>query len=329
MSDAGVDAVRREHGGSSEPLLALREVREASGLHIAALAAALKVPVRKLEALEAGRYDELPDLTFARALASSACRHLKVDPKPVLDQIPMLQKPSLGTPPHAISAPFKSSVPGVGAAPAAWFTRPSFMIAGALVVAALVLLVLPELERFSPAGQETVQPSSTQPTDAAPLTSSFPPLVPSVDVPAGEGAAADSPGEPVASTESEEPLQAEPANGQSPQVTAEAPPTGAASPQTAAVPSPAGQSTAVSPAAAAESVLYIAATGESWVEVTNGAGTVVAQRLLKPGEVLEFSSAPPYRVVLGRAEAARVLVRGQPFDVMPFARNSVARFEAR
>ena len=52
----------------------LREAREAAGLHIAALAAALKVPVKKLEALEAGRYDELPDLTFARALASSACQ---------------------------------------------------------------------------------------------------------------------------------------------------------------------------------------------------------------------------------------------------------------
>ncbi|MBU7575138.1 MAG: helix-turn-helix domain-containing protein, partial [Hydrogenophaga sp.] len=63
--------------GASRPVL-LRAAREAAGLHIAALAAALKVPVKKLEALEAGRYSELPDLTFARALASSACRHLKV-----------------------------------------------------------------------------------------------------------------------------------------------------------------------------------------------------------------------------------------------------------
>ena len=37
----------------------LREARDAAGLHIAALAAALTVPVRKLEALEAGRYEEL------------------------------------------------------------------------------------------------------------------------------------------------------------------------------------------------------------------------------------------------------------------------------
>ena len=47
----------------------LRAAREAQGLHIAALAASIKVTQRKLEALEADRYDELPDATFTRALA--------------------------------------------------------------------------------------------------------------------------------------------------------------------------------------------------------------------------------------------------------------------
>ena len=36
----------------------LRAAREASGLHIAALAVAMKVPVKKLEALEADRRSE-------------------------------------------------------------------------------------------------------------------------------------------------------------------------------------------------------------------------------------------------------------------------------
>ena len=52
----------------------LREARQASGLHIAALAAALKVPVSKLEALESDNYEALPDAVFVRALASSVCR---------------------------------------------------------------------------------------------------------------------------------------------------------------------------------------------------------------------------------------------------------------
>jgi len=54
----------------------MRAARERRGMHIAVLAAAIKVPQRKLEALEADRYEELPDITFARALAQAVCRAL-------------------------------------------------------------------------------------------------------------------------------------------------------------------------------------------------------------------------------------------------------------
>ena len=67
----------------------LRAARERQGLHIAALAAAIKVSQRKLEALEADRFDELPDATFTRALAQTVCRQLKIDPKPVLERLPL------------------------------------------------------------------------------------------------------------------------------------------------------------------------------------------------------------------------------------------------
>ncbi|HPH15047.1 MAG TPA: helix-turn-helix transcriptional regulator, partial [Burkholderiaceae bacterium] len=64
----------------------LRQAREAAGLHIAALAVSLKVPVKKLEALESDRLDLLPDAVFARALASSMCRALKIDAAPILER---------------------------------------------------------------------------------------------------------------------------------------------------------------------------------------------------------------------------------------------------
>ena len=46
----------------------LRQARQAQGLHIAALAAAIKVTPRKLELLESDQFDQLPDATFTRAL---------------------------------------------------------------------------------------------------------------------------------------------------------------------------------------------------------------------------------------------------------------------
>ena len=66
----------------------LRQARQAQGLHIAALAAAIKVTPRKLELLEADRLDELPDATFTRALAQTVCRTLKIDAAPVLALLP-------------------------------------------------------------------------------------------------------------------------------------------------------------------------------------------------------------------------------------------------
>ncbi|MES2483443.1 MAG: helix-turn-helix transcriptional regulator, partial [Pseudomonadota bacterium] len=66
----------------------LRRAREQAGLHLDVLAGSLKVPPRQLEALEMDRIDLLPDVVFARALAASVCRNLKVSPRVVLDRLP-------------------------------------------------------------------------------------------------------------------------------------------------------------------------------------------------------------------------------------------------
>ena len=71
------EAALPDDGPSAGALL--RQAREEAGLHVATLAANLKVPVRKLEALEDDRYDLLGDAVFVRGLASSICRTLKVD----------------------------------------------------------------------------------------------------------------------------------------------------------------------------------------------------------------------------------------------------------
>ena len=272
--------------------LRLRQAREATGLHIAALAAALKVPVRKLEALEAGRYDELPDMTFARALAASACRQLKVDPAAVLEQIPGAASPLLGGASAPINAPFKSSNEVAEGGLMAWLSRPVVWGAGLLLLAAVVVAVLPQgwVSRLQPV-------TAPDPVAAAPDLTVEPP----VPTPTDEGATSDAP----AGASSDGPAAAGPATD-----------------GPAAAP-------AAPPLVAGGELLSIRALTESWIEVVNGSGVQEVQRVLKPGEVLDFSTAPPYSVVLGRADAVQVTVRGQAFDVMPYARNSVARFEVK
>jgi cytoskeleton protein RodZ len=275
----------------------LTQAREAAGLHIAALAAALKVPVKKLEALEAGRYSELPDLVFARALASSACRQLKVDPAPVLAQIPVGVTPQLGDQVASVSTPFKSSG-GMGFHATGWLSRPAVLAALGLVLAALLLVFLPDM---SPKQAPVASPAVVNPTDAELSPESAPPSLAQPDPTA--------PAEATTAT-----------------------PDTAAAPVPVPVPVPTAPTAVGADTAAVadtKKVLFIRATGESWVQVVDGAGTVLIQRMFKAGDMVDFSATPPYQVVLGRVDSAEVWVRGQAFDTRPFARNSVARFEVK
>jgi cytoskeleton protein RodZ len=74
-------------------------------------------------------------------------------------------------------------------------------------------------------------------------------------------------------------------------------------------------------------VLVIHARAESWVQVRNGAGRVVLQKALAAGESYSAEGSPPWSVVVGRADATDVVVRGQPMDLKAIARENVARFE--
>jgi len=120
----------------------LREAREAQGLHPAALAVALKVPVRQIEALEDDRLDLLPDLVFARALAASVCRQLRIDPQPVLARLPQ-GKPRLNKDREPINEPFRTPGQSGGLSWRDQLARPPVLVALALLLGAIVLLALP------------------------------------------------------------------------------------------------------------------------------------------------------------------------------------------
>src|SRR5512140_1967919 len=106
LSGAAAPPPAAEDGVSAGTLW--RRAREAAGRHVAALAVSLKVPVRKLEALEADRYDLLTDAVFVRALAGSICRNLKIDPQPVLERLPQMAAPRLAGASDSINAPFRA-----------------------------------------------------------------------------------------------------------------------------------------------------------------------------------------------------------------------------
>jgi cytoskeleton protein RodZ len=44
---------------------------------------------------------------------------------------------------------------------------------------------------------------------------------------------------------------------------------------------------------------------------------------------VDVAGVPPLAVVIGRADATRLHVRGKPFDLQPVAKDNVARFEIK
>jgi transcriptional regulator with XRE-family HTH domain len=147
----------------------LRAARERHGLHIAALAAAMKVAPRKLDALENDRWNELPDATFVRALALTVCRTLKIDAKPVLDLLPPAQTMALRDVGEHLNEPYRDTGARGAGSLAGGAIRPMVWAAAVLMLAAFAVYFMPEawLKRAAPDAAVAVAPAASAPLAAA------------------------------------------------------------------------------------------------------------------------------------------------------------------
>jgi cytoskeleton protein RodZ len=287
--------------------LTVRQARERVGLRVEALAAMLKVPVRQLEALEAGRYDELPDPTFVRALASSVCRVLKTDPGPILSTLPAVAPVRLGEPEHALRTPLPRSTASTvlvraASAPIQRLSAP-VAVALFLLVAALTLWFLLPPQAPEPALPGAEPQLAAQAPDAA-----------QPDVPTLTPTPAPAPAAPPA-----------------PRLSPELAPLPATTPTSTPTPTAPAVASAADAAlvSAQPEVLRLSADQTAWVQVTGASGRVLLQRSLQPGESVVLNDDLPLQLVIGRADAVRVSVRGAPTDLNTISRNNVARLQVR
>ncbi len=282
----------------------LRAARQQQGLHIAALAASIKVTPAKLEALEAGRYHELPDITFARALAKTVCRVLKIDPEPVLAQMPDTAAGGLARVDGGLNTPFRERPGRVD--PTVWvpWRHPVLWAVALLLVAAAAFVLVPTVSVIGGASP-------------FPDAASAPVMPPS-------GAAA----LPMATdaTAAAPPEAAEAAS-------AVAGPDGLAAvmPSTAPAPATAAGSAAATQAAPAGAVpvaggdaLTLRALEATWVQLIDGSGQTLMARLVPAGETVSLTAQPPLRLRIGNASGTELRFRGQLVDLKPVARDNIA-----
>jgi cytoskeleton protein RodZ len=273
----------------------LRAARVQAGVHLAVLSVTLKVPVRQLEALEAGQLDLSKGPVFYRALAASMCRHLQTDPAPVLALLPASARhleplrtdPLLAVPERKLHSQ----------ASMAWSRRPSrvFLAAAFMLLLAGALLWLPGPSHWP--WLEDVKALLAQEGAVAQVDEHITPstvYLPGVS----EGPATDT----------------SVTTGSAPTVTA------------AATPAPA---TPADLANAQTGEWVFTAREECWLELRNAQKNVVWSGVLQPGSITRIVSPVPVSVVVGRAPVVTVTWRGQPFDLKPHTQVTVARFEVK
>lgn len=283
----------------------LRAAREKQGLHIAALAAAIKVAPRKLDALEHDRYDELPDATFTRALAQTVCRTLKIDAAPVLALLPQADAAALDTVNGGLNAPFRERpMRDDGAAFAIAAIRPMTLAGLVLLVAAAMVYFVPEgsWQRLLAGGREAIAPAASAPAavavvPAVPVSLPAPAPVAAADPAASAALAASAPSAPAPATAGETVFGA-----------------------------PRAEAAASEPAAPPR-LVQLRTSDASWIEARDTRGQLLFSRVVQPGESVGFDGVPPIRLTIGNAPATQLSFRGKPVELASSTRDNVARLE--
>jgi cytoskeleton protein RodZ len=275
----------------------LRAARERQGVHIAMLAAAIKVSPRKLDALENDRYNELPDATFTRALAQTVCRALKIDVQPVLAKLPQAGGLPLEQVSAGLNTPFRER-PGRADVGSRLPTMPLVWAGVALLVAAAAIALWPAGGFSWMSGLRDAVSVGPASDAAAPAVVASPTVeaAPASALPAPAGVAS----EPAATAAATAPVV---------ETVHSAPP--------------------AEPTGASSRGATLVAADASWVEILDGNGQTLLSRIVQPGETVNVDGALPLRLKIGNARSTQLVFRGQAVELDAFTRDNIARVELK
>jgi cytoskeleton protein RodZ len=276
---------------ASHPGATIRAAREARGQSLLHLSILLKISERRLQAFEEGRWADVGDRTFVRALAQSLCKHLGLDAQPVLQALPTvgadvrpladrgrLAQASAASMPRPVAMPRDARLPRP-------FT-PVRMAVGVILAGALALAMAPADWWSTPAKSVVVVSDPPVAAEPAPVPSDAPSDAPS----APPGAPASEPSAPALAA--------------------------AASPAPSAV---VADTTSLP--------LQLKATQDTWVQVTDAKGGALLSRLLRAGETVGLEGARPLRLRVGNAAGTEATWQGRRIALDEIQRNNVADVE--
>jgi len=296
-SDAGSEASPEQAAGAQPSGVGeiLAQARVAAGLSVEDIARQLRFGVRQIQALEAGRLDQLPGPTFVRGIVRSYARLLKLDPAPLVERLEgKFDVPDA----NRLATLFKQPVPFSDGA------RQSNMVYGVVTLGVLAIagaLAYQWWYREKTPAQPKVEATAPSPTVIEPPASTT--------VASAPQAAPVTPPAPLAPA----PQTAKPTSAPSAARTAPA-----AQIQSSTVPPSV-------PVAHGKRRVEFEFEQESWLEVTNGLGQVLTSHLNLPGSRRVIEGVPPLTIVIGNAQHVTVFYKDKPIDLKPYIKVEVAR----
>ncbi len=291
----------------------LQSAREALHLDIGSVARSLHLTRDMVHALEGNEYDRLPAPVFVRGYLRNYARLLGEPVEPIL---------------RAYSESNPAETDGQGA-----LRTPNMepqisanhflvrLVTWGIAIGLLALLVI-WWQGYLENGAPPPQTPNPTPEMEAETASALPPPRPIPGAADNQPASdADAPTGPAVAGDAAEIPPA-----------ADSPPAGDAdaAAQTAETnPDAAGAADADAPEPAADAdqpSVVLEFSNNSWVNIKDADGKTLILGELADGERRTLDGRPPYRIVLGRAQAVSLTVNGKPYDLGPHTQANVARF---
>jgi cytoskeleton protein RodZ len=328
---------------------ALRAAREKQKLSVQDVANQLRLGVKQVDALEADRYDKLPQPSIVRGFIRNYAKLLKIDAAPIIEAYSILV-PNTTPQSFAVKSDARSFVIGESRAHFSFKLFIGLIITFAFIVwffyyytQVIKPNVLSELSNTSIPGlqSEPALPSANI-EFALPAAERKPDASVPVELPMPGSDATNNPTQSSGAESSAAlvvPSQTvESNNVMTPAITESTNSSGNAikpsiTPAPTALPVPIEQSSSqqnITPQSTAEAKsaqLAIDATEETWVNITDANGKQVYSKVLASGTSETFSVTPPVSITVGNAQGTAISMNGKSLDLMAHTRDRVARLK--
>ena len=270
------------------------------------VAALVKLPARRIAAMEEERWEELPEGPYLRGFLRNIARALQIDATTLIDRVDETRVRSRS--PDSILVAPGSTHTTLPRRSGPMETRHGgrALIYGAFAFALIAALIAwsgtASFERVIDGGKAMIAARSGGAGDAERARAA-----------SGDVATPPSTGGADTSVAADGPL---PATSPAPE---------AASPTVAASGESAPGGGAASSTAPTDAALSFHFKEPSWVEVRSADGKVLLQQLNEAGSDQQISGEAPFALIVGNAKGVELRFRGKPVDLGPHTRAAVAR----